>query len=381
MSWLIGYCKKHNTRDGDMCPIPYYTTMRLSKDPRLHRYEMVRFAREHGVKPAARAFNTTPKTVRKWLSRWEPGSLRGLDDRRQGPNDKRSKIDPKQKAKAIKLKKELKSWGAERIRRQFFLTISEKAIRKIWRQEGLLKKKRRKHKTKNDLREIKAKWRLFEQIDIDVKYLFDIPEYWPQMKKHNLPRYQYTARDVVSGLQFLGYASECTLTYSTLFAEIIIDHLKACGVNLDGSRIQTDNGTEFVGPWSTKEPSVFTRTIEAEKGLVHTTIPPGAHTYQADVETVHRIIEDELFEVEKFDSLRTFFDKATAYAVWFNVARTNSYKGRRTPWEIIRERNKNISPKIAILPALNLDRIFITQTRIANRRGYLLVQYPYFKLR
>ncbi|MBU2626104.1 MAG: helix-turn-helix domain-containing protein, partial [candidate division Zixibacteria bacterium] len=98
--------------------------MRLSKDPKWLRFEMVRYAREHGVKPAARAFNTTPRTVRKWLSRWEPGSLRGLEDRRQGPNNRRSRIDPEQRAKAIGLKRKLKSWGAERIRRQFGLTIS-----------------------------------------------------------------------------------------------------------------------------------------------------------------------------------------------------------------------------------------------------------------
>jgi len=306
---------------------------------------MVRYAREHGVKPAARAFNTTPRTVRKWLSRWEPGSLRGLEDRRQGPNNRVSRIDPKQRAKAIELKRKLKSWGAERIRRQFSLTISEKAICKIWKQEGLLRKKRRKHKTRNDLREIKAKWRLFEQIDVDTKYLFDIPEYFIQMKRHNLPRYQYTARDVVSGLQFLGYASERNLSYATLFAQIIIDHLKACGVNLEGARIQTDNGGEFVGAWSSKEPSSFTVTVQAEKGLLHQTIPPGAHTYQADVETVHRIIEDEFLEVEEFRSTQNFIDKATAYVIWFNVARTNSYKGRKTPWNIIQERNKKIPPQ------------------------------------
>jgi len=368
--------KKTNARDGDMCPIGYYTNMRRSKDPKWLRYEMVRYAREHGVKPTARAFHTTPKTVRKWLSRWEPGSMRGLEDRRKGPNSKRSKIDPKQREKAIKLKRKLKSWGAERIRREFDLTISEKAIRKIWKEEGLLRKKRRKHKTKNDLRKMKARWRLFEQIDIDTKHLYDIPEYFIQMKRHKLPKYQYTARDVVSGLQFLGYASECTLTYATLFAETIIDHLKACGVNLDGSRIQTDNGIEFIGSWSAKEPSLFTKTVQAEKGLIHDTIPPGAHTYQADVETVHRIVEDEFLEVEQFTSTQDFIDKATAYVIWFNVARTNSYKGYKTPWEIIRQRDKTISPKIAILPALFLDKIIKLQLDKPNARGYLHVQYP-----
>ncbi|RKX17706.1 MAG: hypothetical protein DRP26_06500 [Candidatus Zixiibacteriota bacterium] len=46
---------------------------------------MVRYARDHDVKPAARAFKTTPKTVRKWLKRWQPGSLRGLEDQSRAP--------------------------------------------------------------------------------------------------------------------------------------------------------------------------------------------------------------------------------------------------------------------------------------------------------
>lgn len=71
-------------------------------------------------------------------------------------------------------------WGATRTKDQFGVSISDKAIRKIWREAGLLKKKRRKHKTKQNLREIKKRWNLFEQIDVDTKDLDDIPELWPQ---------------------------------------------------------------------------------------------------------------------------------------------------------------------------------------------------------
>ena len=177
------------------------------------------------------------------------------------------------------MKRKLKSWGALRIKREFNLFVSEKAIRKIWKEEGLLKKRRRKHKTKNDLRKIKAQWRLFEQTDLDTKALYDIPEYWLQMKKHHLPLHQYTAREVVSGLQFIAYGQECSLTYATLFAEIIIGHLKKCGIDLKNCRFQTDNGSEFIGAWSAKEPSAFTKTVESVKGLVHNTIPPGAHLW------------------------------------------------------------------------------------------------------
>ena len=66
-------------------------------------------------------------------------------------------------------------------------------------------------------------------------------------------------------------------------------------------------------------------------GLEHTTIPPSAHTWQADVETAYRLIEDEFYEVERFSGRQNFLQKAASYNLWFNVARKNSYKGHRPP--------------------------------------------------
>jgi len=41
------------------------------------------------------------------------------------------------------------------------------------------------------------------------KHLFkDIPHYRPQMKTLGLPKYQFTAREVCSGLMYLGFANE-----------------------------------------------------------------------------------------------------------------------------------------------------------------------------
>ena len=83
--------------------------------------------------------------------------------------------------------------GAERIKRDFSLSLSAKALCRIWRAEGLLSRKRRKHSTKQCLREVKRRSRLFEQTSIDTKELCDIPELWPQLQRHRLPLYQYTA--------------------------------------------------------------------------------------------------------------------------------------------------------------------------------------------
>ena len=258
----------------------------------------------------------------------------------------------------IRLKQKLPSWGAERLKRDFLLTLSVKSIYKIWRTEKLIKRKRKKHKPKNDLRKIKQQWRLFEQINMDTKYLYDIPEYWPQMRSLRLPQFQYTARDVVSGAMFLGFADELSITYATIFANIILHHLILSRVNLENSRVQTDNGSEFIGSWNIKNDSAFTRIVQENFSIQHSTIPPGAHTYQSDIETAHRLIEDEFYEVEKFSSFKNFFFKAATYQLYFNTVRKNSYKNYKTPWDIILERDKSIKPTIFSLTPLLLDNIF-----------------------
>ena len=361
-----------------MTPVRYDEMRRQSKDPKVFRYKLVTYAKEHGVKPAARIFGTTPKTVRKWLRRWEPGSMRGLSDQSRAPKRPHTYITEGQRQKVIELKKMLRSFGAERIKQDFRLTLSDKTIRRIWREEGLLKKKRKKHKTKQNLRAMKAQWMLFEQTSIDTKVLDDIPELWPQIKALGLPKVQYTAREVTSGMMFIAYANERSLIYANLFAKCIIVHLIRCGIDLKGCRFQTDNGSEFIGAWNAKNDSIFTKTVTSVEGLEHTTIPPGAHTWQADVETVHRLIEDEFYEVESFTSRNDFLKKATTYSLWFNVARKNSYKESQTPWDIAFKKNPYIDPQLPLLPPVFLDELYFQKSDDYTKGGYHVVPDPCF---
>jgi transposase len=358
-------------------PWNYYAMIRHCNDKRLLRFEMVRYARDFGVKPAARAFDTTVKTVRKWLKRWDGKTMNGLDDLSKAPKKPHNRVSSYRRNKVIELKKDLKSFGAERLKRDFDLPVCPKTARKIWHEEGLLKTKRRKHKTKQDLRAVKARWKLFEQTCMDTKDLIDIPEFWPQIKMYNLPRVQYTAREVVSGMQFIAYAQERALCYSTLFVKILIRHFQNCGIDLSGCSFQTDNGSEFIGSWNSKDDSEFTKTIHNVEGLKHKTIPPGAHTWQADVETAHSLIEDEFYEVQKFVNRDHFLQQATNYSLWFNTARKNSWKGNKTPWEISRERNDKVSPMLPCLPPLFLDDFYF-QLDTISQRGYDVGTQPSF---
>ena len=359
-----------------MCPLPYDTMRRDSKDPRQLRYRLVLHAAEHGVKPTARAFRSTPPTVRKWVRRWEAHGWDGLVEQSRAPRNPVRRISATQRQEVIRVKKQCPSFGAQRLKDLYALTLSVKAIRRIWREERLLKVKRRKHKTKQNLRAEKAKMPVGRQFCVDTKELDDIPELWAQIQRFDLPLVQYTAREVVSGLQFIAYARERSLCYATLFIERILAHLQACGMPLDGSFIQTDNGSEFIGSWNARADSVFTQAVYRVPGLTHRTIPPGAHTWQADVETVHRLIEDEFYEVETFRSRQDFLAKATTYILWFNVARTNSYKEHQTPWQIIHQRNPDIRPEIVALPPVFLDDLFASMPNYSPGGGHDVIPWP-----
>ncbi|MBW2059278.1 MAG: hypothetical protein JRJ26_17460 [Deltaproteobacteria bacterium] len=150
-----------------------------------------------------------------------------------------------------------------------------------------------------------------------------------------------------------------------------------CNADLTDCRIQTDNGSEFIGSWNAKSPSAFTLTVESIPGLQHHTIPPKAHTYQADVETAHRLIEDEFYEVETFLDRTDFLQKAAAYNLWFNVARPNSYKSNKTPFQIIHERDPTINPRTALLPPVFLDQIYNKKLDNLSQGGYHVAPQPY----
>jgi transposase len=331
---------------------------------------MALYAKEHGVKAAARAFKSTPKTVRKWMGRFD-GKLASLESHSRAPVKRPRKLDKRAEEKILTAKRSCPRFSARRLKTQFKLSYSVKAIARVCRDHGLNRPwRRKKPQTKRLLREVKKQWRLFQQIDIDTKNLCDIPEYWRPLKELNLPQHQYTARDVTTGLLFLGYSNELSLAYATVFAERIIRHLQACEINLDGVCWQSDNGSEFIGSWQAKNDSAFTDAIQRIKGQTHRTIPPGQHRFQADVETVHNLMEQEFYEVEHFGSRGDFIAAADQYQLFFNLARKNSGKENKTPWELVNEKLSKADPMLPLLKVTYLDELHDSILHSSPEGGY-----------
>jgi transposase len=278
--------------------VRYFDVVREMKNAYNHRLRLVESAKRIGIKPTARLFTTTVPTVRKWLRRFQQHGPCGLREQSRARQQQSHKTPPNVEAQVLELRKTLPTFGSRRLIREFDLRIGHNALDRLWHEHGLMEKRRRKYQRKQDLAHIKAQWALFQQISADTKDLDAIPRYWRQAQRLHLPVVQYTAREIRSGLLFWSFARARSAAASAVFAARIQRHLDRYGVSLRDLVWQTDNGSGFKGD--------FPKALGDSQDV---RIPPAAHTYQSDVETVHRLEEDEFFDLEDFSSRGEFLAK------------------------------------------------------------------------
>ena len=348
--------------------VTYQDLLKDAKEPLQVRLAMVkRYKETKSVSLVAKEFHTTRVTVRKWIKRFS-GALSSLKNCSKAPKEPFRQIDERTEDLLVQFRKAHPSLGYDYIHHYLIDNHckeipSKSTVYAIWRKHGLLFRRYKKHEKKRDLRAIKAKYKPFEKIQIDVKELKDIPNYLDQSlalgikrqkempNRYGLPMYQYTARDIKTGALFVSLAYGHNRHSSAIFADRVLTHLKRYGIT--PRVIQTDNGSEFVNTRdATDDTPLFIQVVTRNKKTEHRRIPPGAKTWQSDVETSHKIIEYEFYDTVKAKSDANMISKLRAYQWGFNVMRKNGYKGNRTPYEIIKEEN---DVKYATLPKEILD--------------------------
>ena len=320
--------------------ISYYNYYKNCKSPLQIRSEMVEMTKKIGIKPTAKKFKTTVKTVKKWLKKvnQSKNKTKALEDNSRARKTQHAEMPTSCKRKILKYAektiKNNKRLKATYLKKDLKIDYSLKTILKFLRKKSILKTKiSRKKNRKRDMRAIKEKLKVFQVIQIDIKYLDDIPEYYADYFKYKLPRYQITARDVKTGALYVCFAREKTVTNTSLFLNNLLNHLEKKRVNLKEITIQTDNGKEFTNGYFAKKRSLFTQIVE-QRCKKQRLIPAGQCTYNSDVETSHRLIEDEFYAVKYFDSSADVLLKLKKYNYSFNLKRFNSYK-QGTPRDLL----------------------------------------------
>jgi transposase len=342
-----------------MSGIKYYLLLKDCKEGILLREQMVLYAIQHGIKPTARAFLTSKNTVKKWLKRYLEEGFEGLRSRSRRPKHSPKKAHPYVEERVLHMCKEMTEAGkrltATYVYNNHTFHCSIATIRRIMRKNGYCKKKK-SNRNKRDLSAQKAQLQPLQRVQTDVKYLDDIPEMFPDLIMHKLPLYQFTARDMRTGALFICYAREKTVHNAIIFMRMVAEHFRHYKMSIENTIIQTDNGVEFVQNMRDPSKSKFTESVEHDF-LMHRKIPVGAKTWQSDVETSHRLIEDEFYAVKSFSSCKQFLQAAQHYVEWFNCGRHNRNKDG-TPLEIWRKYDKDIPIGICKFKPVILDNYF-----------------------
>ena len=100
-----------------MNPYKYFiviNAMKTKADKFDLRLRMVRYAISNGIKPAARAFSTSPKTVRKWLNRYQQERLAGLNELPRIPLSCPHKTPPAMERRIINLRKQMLAYISQK---------------------------------------------------------------------------------------------------------------------------------------------------------------------------------------------------------------------------------------------------------------------------
>jgi transposase len=318
------------------------------------RYSMVQYALKQGVSASARKYETTRKTVRLWMRRFlEGGDLESLKNKSRIGQNHPQKTLPGTAERIIKCRKESHNkLGARRIVEKLGLGCSAKTVHKIIRQNGLMDKPGTTWQRRKDMSLVRAKYRPFEKIQMDAKYLNDIPECYPAYAKGDMPRFLLTARDYKTGWVFLAFTNHLDDRSTAIFALYILHRLQAAGVDPAGITFQTDNGREFVNRLHAAE-TLFQKAVASTAN--HDVIPPASPRFNSDVETFHKLVENEFLKIQDFTSLPRFFALSADYNIYFNLLRSNRNRNMKTPKTILNEDRPDLIPYNLMLLPINCD--------------------------
>jgi len=335
-----------------------YTVGKGKEYPFEFKQDAVFAAQELGIKPTVRKFKMARNTLKTWLERYSKEGKKGLIDKRQGPKYIPNKMPAEMEEKIVSIRQMTKCFGPQRIKYHYGIPYSLGAIQRVIRSHGLTRKRRKVREKRRDMRDVKAKRDSMAHMQMDVKYLTDIPNYWEQLPL-GLPKYQYTVRETKTGMLFLGYSDELSELNARTMIDYVLDEVKPdLPFDMSELTVQTDNGSEFSGQARRVETAPFVQMIEKTHGANHVYIRPGHCNAQADVESSHQLIEEEFFDLTKFADREDFFRKVESYRLYFNFTRPNFYKGVRTPQEICAsDCGSNASYNFSLIKTLDLDKI------------------------
>jgi transposase InsO family protein len=340
-----------------------YSTLKDATNPVVARQAILDTlaANKGNVARTARALRCSRTTIYLALRKQR---ARSLDDRSHKPLTRHPKTTPQDVVeKILHLRKA--GFGKARLQAllaiQYSLQVPQSTIGAILKRHhcSTRKKRIRRHsKPRIDWNQIRP----FETIEIDTKEIADkrtLPKETYDHLRHSpfLPRWQWTAIDVVTRMRFLAYSTHCDWSCGQLFGKLIVSWLRLFGFT-HRITLQSDGGQEFAATY----PAAFQRSVTniwQPLNVARTLIRKGHPEDNPFVERSHQTDDNEFYIPyltlchSQLDFLR--------YAAWwirlYNTERPHMGLKMKTPFQVLKQKGYNLPVLFALFPPLLLDRL------------------------
>jgi transposase len=337
------------------------------------RQGMIMYAKKYGISKTAEHYETTRKTVRKWVKAYNEKGFEGLKNKSRKDQFHPKKLDDETEKRIIDYRDKTE-FGAFFIKENLQLNCSESTIHRKLKQNGKVKKDSTKYTKKRDMTYMRNYVTVLKKNQIDVKYLTDIPNILSDVMINNLPKYQITARDYKTGLTFISFAHEKSNTSVGIFTDYLIEHLKNAGIDVTKSHFQSDNGGEF-RYLAKKTGFTMFEEVCMRNGVNYRFIPPASPTFNSDVESFHQRIEKELYNNENFRNEGELLYKSFVYMLWYNLLRKNRNKEKKSPADLLKINNFEKYENICMFQPIIVDK-YIKDIKLVKQGGYFNMKAP-----
>jgi len=205
----------------------------------------------------------------------------------------------------------------------------------------------------------------FAFLQVDTKELVDgdtLPSevylHFLELKKKNLPMYQFTCIDIRTRTRFLAYGQEKNFVNGWLFIILVVIWLRAFGIRVH-IIIQTDWGEEYGGK-SQRKLAMMNKVL-AEFDAELTRIQKGKKEQNGYVERSHRT-DDEEFYIPYGSEIKdagTQFAFAYSWLRYYNTLRSHYGKelDGMTPLEYLKTIMPEVDDKMVLMPPIFLDKV------------------------
>ena len=111
--------------------IAYYQIVKDMKTKFNFRFHVVEYAKKHSIQAAAREFQATRKTVRKWVKRFKQDGLQGLEDKSKAPHKCPHKLKELDENRIQVTRDKYPQWGPRRLKMLAHLPYGTSAIYRV----------------------------------------------------------------------------------------------------------------------------------------------------------------------------------------------------------------------------------------------------------